>query len=324
MDRRGFVATLLATTLVPLRAAEAAEPAKVRRVGYLYAGSLRNPTDRAGLDLFRSELARLGFPEGPNFLIETKFAEGKPDTLELLARQLVDDRSDVIVAIATPAVAAAQKATHTIPIVMMPATDPVAAGFVTNLAHPGGNITGMANMYGDSVGKSIELLHGLVPSAKRIALLMSSNPAHVELADRARDALVSLGLTAVPVIAPNQDDLPAAFDKMRAQNCDGLYVLADPMRPPIVSLAAKAKLPALYQYGGFVDIGGLASYGAEFDPILKKGAEYVARIFRGAIPAETPVEQPVVFEFAINLKTAKELGLAIPESLLARADKIVE
>ncbi|MFL6827057.1 MAG: ABC transporter substrate-binding protein, partial [Bradyrhizobium sp.] len=319
MERREFVAALLAITLAPSRVALAQmSSTTVRRVGYLYAGSLKNPTDREALDLFRSELARLGFPEGKNLVIETKFANGRPDTLGALAKELVDTHPDVIVAIATPAVAAAQQATSTIPIIMMPATDPIGSGFVKSLAHPGGNISGMANMYGDSVGKSIEILHSLVPTAKRIAVLMSSNRAHRQLFEIANDAIKSLGLAAIAVTAPNQDDLERAFDKMLAENCDALYVLADPMRPPIVSLAAKAKLPALYQYGGFVDVGGLASYGAEFNAILRKGADYVARILKGANPAETPVEQPVAFEFAINLKTAKELGLTIPGELLAR------
>src|SRR6185312_2340362 len=136
------------------------------------------PVDRAGYDLFRSELARLGFAEGKNVVIDAKWANGKPDKLGGLAKEIVAAHPDVVVAIATPAIAAAQKATSTIPIVMMPATDPIGSGFVKSLAHPGGNITGMANMYGDSLGKSIELLHGLLPAAKRLALLASSNPTH--------------------------------------------------------------------------------------------------------------------------------------------------
>src|SRR5262249_15001412 len=146
-------------------------------------------------------------------------------------------------------------------------------------------------------------------AAKRIAVLMSSNPAHPDLFEIANSTIKSLGLVAIAVAAPNQIDLEQAFDKIRAENCDALYVLADPMRPPIVTLAAQAKLPALYQYGGFVDVGGLASYGAEFNAILRKGADYAARILNGANPAEMPVERPVIFEFAINLKTARALGL---------------
>jgi putative tryptophan/tyrosine transport system substrate-binding protein len=229
MERREFIGALFAITLAPSQAALAQNSStKVKRVWYLYAGSLKNPTDREGLDLFRSELARLGFPEGANLVIETRFANGRPDTLGALAMELVDRHPDVIVAIATPAVAAAQNATRTIPIVMMPATDPIGSGFVKSLAHPGGNITGMANMYEDSVGKSIELLHSLAPTAKRIAVLMSLNPAHRPLFGIADDAIKSLGLSAIAVTAPNQADLERAFDKMRAENCEALYVLPIP------------------------------------------------------------------------------------------------
>jgi putative ABC transport system substrate-binding protein len=325
MKRRDFVAALLTIPITRASVAFAqSSSSKVWHVGYLYPGNLDNPSDRSGFDLFRSELGRLGFPEGEHLVIDAKFAKGKPDTLDALAKAMADARPDVIVAIATPAIAAAQKASSTIPIVMMPATDPIGSGFVRSLARPGGNITGMANMYGDSVGKSVELLHSLLPAAKRVAILMSSNPTHPQQLEIASTAAKALGLVTIPVMAPNQNDLEQAFEKMRAEKCDALFVLADPLRPPIVQLAAKAKIPAVYQYGGFVDLGGLASYGAEFNAILRKGAEYVVRIFKGANPAETPVEQPVVFELAINLKTARELGVNIPEAILARADRIIE
>jgi putative ABC transport system substrate-binding protein len=325
MKRRDFVAALLTISITrPSVAFAQSSSSKVWRVGYLYPGNLDNPSDRAGFDLFRSELGRLGFPEGEHLVIDAKFAKGEPDTLDALAKAVAEARPDVIVAIATPAIAAAQKASNTIPIVMMPATDPIGSGFVRSLARPGGNITGMANMYADSVGKSVELLHSLLPAANRVAVLMSSNPTHPQQLEIASTVTKALGLVTIPVMAPNQNDLEQAFEKMRAEKCEALFVLADPVRPPIVQLAAKAKIPAVYQYGGYVDLGGLASYGAEFNAILRKGAEYVVRIFKGADPAETPVEQPVVFELVINLKTAKELGLTIPETILARADRIIE
>ena len=326
MRRRDFVRTVAYSSIVlPLRAFAQQPAGKVWHVGYLYPGNLDNPADRAGFDLFRSELARLGFAEGTNVLIDAKFAKGRPGTLDALAKDVVDARPDVVVAIATPAIAAAQRATSAIPIVMMPATDPIGSGFVKSLARPGGNITGMANMYGDSVPKAIELLHNLLPSANRLAILGSSNPTHPEQLEIATKAARKLNFTTLPVMAPDQDELEQAFARMSAESCDALFVLADPVRPPIVQLAAKAKLPAMYQFGAYVvDLGGFASYGAEFNAILRKGAEYVARIFKGANPAETPVEQPVVFEFAINLKTAKELGISVPEAILARADRVIE
>lgn len=297
---------------------------KIWRVGYLYPGDLDNPSDRAALDVFRSELGRLGFHEGDNLVIDPKWARGQPNTLISLAQEMVDARPDVIVAIATPAIAAAQKVTATVPIVMMPATDPIGSGFVKSLAKPGGNITGMANMYGDSVGKTVELLHSLLPDARRIAVLMSSNPTHPQQLEIATASLKTLGLAPIPVSAPSQDDLPQAFEKMQAEGCDAIFVLADPVRPPIVTLAARARIPAIYQYAGFVEMGGFASYGAEFSAILRKGAEYTVRIIKGAKPSETPVEQPIVFELVINMRTAKELGAKVPDAILARADRVIE
>jgi len=324
MNRRELVTAFLILAATRPKSAEAQQSSgKVWRIGYLYPGDLDNPSDHAALDFFRAELGRLGFPEG-RAILDAKGAKGKPDELLALAKEIVDARPDVVVAIATPAIAAVQKTTSTIPIVMMPATDPIGSGFIQSLAHPGGNITGMANMYGDSIGKSIELLHGLLPNAKRVAVLMSANPTHPQQLEIARAATSALGLTVMPVVAVSQSDLQQAFAKMREDNCDALFVLADPVRPPVVSLAAQSKILAVYQYAGYVDMGGLASYGAEFSSILRKGAEYVVRIIKGAKPTETPVEQPVKFEFVLNLNTAKQLGVSVPEAALNRADRIIE
>ena len=191
-------------------------------------------------------------------------------------------------------------------------------------AHPGGNITGMANMFGDAIGKSVELLHTIVPSAKRIAVLMSSNPTHPQQYELVEIAAKTLDLALVRVMAPTPDDLEQAFDRMKQENCDALFVLADPTRPTIVSLAAKTKIPAMYQFSSFVVLGGLASYGPELKPIYRKAAQYVDKIFKGADPAQLPVEQPVVFEFSLNRKTAAAHGLTIPDSVMARADKVIE
>ncbi len=207
---------------------------------------------------------------------------------------------------------------------MAPATDPIGSGFIKSLAHPGGNITGMANMYGDAIGKSVELLHSILPAAKRVAVLMSTNPTHPQQYELAEVALKGLDLAAVRVMAPTPGDLEQAFERMKQENCDALFVLADPTRPTIVSLAAKTKIPAIYQFSNFVVLGGLASYGPNLEAIYRKVAQYVDRIFKGADPAELPVEQPVVFELALNLKTAAALGLTIPESVMARADKVIE
>jgi putative ABC transport system substrate-binding protein len=192
------------------------------------------------------------------------------------------------------------------------------------LAHPGGNITGVANMFGDAIGKSVELLHTILPAAKRIAVLMSTNPTHPQQYALVEAAAKALELMVIAIMAATPADLQQAFKEMRLQNCDALFVLADPFRPTIPSLANEAKIPAIYQYSGFVDLGGLASYGAALMPMFRKAAQYVDKIFRGASPAELPVEQPVAFELALNLKTAAALGLTIPDAVVARADRVIE
>jgi putative ABC transport system substrate-binding protein len=208
---------------------------------------------------------------------------------------------------------------------MAPATDPIGSGFVKSLAHPGGNVTGMANMVGDAIGKGVELLHTVLPSAKRIAVLGSNNPTRPQQYELADAAMKSLGLETVRIVAPpTPGDLAQAFETMKQENCDALFVLADVTRPAIVTLAARSRLPAIYQTSQFVPMGGLASYGVQLEAIYRKVAQYVVRIFQGAAPAEFPVEQPVVFELGLNLKTAASLGLTFPDSVMARADKVIE
>jgi putative ABC transport system substrate-binding protein len=257
-------------------------------------------------------------------VIDTRTAEGKAERLPSLINELIALKPDVIVAIATPAIAAAQRATSTIPIVMAPATDPVGSGFIKSLAHPGGNITGVANMFGDSIGKSVELLHAIQPGAKRIAVLMSTNPTHPQQYKLVETAAKTFDLAVVPITAATPADLEQAFNKMGQEKCDAVFVLADPTRPKIVSLAAERKLPTLYQFSVYADLGGLASYGASIAPLFQMAAVYVDKILKGVDPADFPVEQPVVFEFVLNLKTAAALGLRIPDSIVARADRVIE
>ncbi len=325
MRRREFVTLVARAAALWPSIALAQQPAgKVWRVAYLHPETLDHPAARRLFDAFRAEMRALGYIEDKNLVIDSRNGEGKAERLPSLVTELIARRPDVIVAVATPTIAAAQRATSTIPIVMAPATDPVRSGFIKSLAHPGGNITGMANMFGDAVGKSVELLHSILPSAKRIAVLMSTNPTHPQQYELVETAARRLDLTVVRVMAPTPDDLEQAFDRMRQENCDALFVLADPTRPKIVSLAAKTKLPAFYQHSTFVDLGGLASYGPDLKPVYRKVAHYVDKIFKGANPAELPVEQPIVFEFALNLKTAAALGLTIPDSIIARTDKVIE
>lgn len=325
MRRREFVTLVARAAALWPSIALAQQPAgKVWRVAYLHPETLDHPAARLTFDAFRAEMRALGYIEDKNLVIDSRNGEGKAERLPSLVTELIARRPDVIVAIATPTIAAAQRATSTIPIVMATATDPVRSGFIKSLAHPGGNITGMANMSGDAVGKSVELLHSILPSAKRIAVLMSSNPTHPEQYELVETAARRLDLTVVRVIAPTPDDLEQAFDRIQQENSDALFVLADPTRPKIVSLAAETKIPAFYQFSAFVDLGGLASYGPDLKAVYRKAADYVDKIFQGANPAELPVEQPVVFEFALNVRTAAALGLTIPDNIIARTDKVIE
>jgi putative ABC transport system substrate-binding protein len=303
-----------------------AQRSKVWRVGYLSPASspLNNTVDAAVFEAFRQRMRDLGYYEGKNLIIEGRYAEGQFDRLPTFANELVSLPCDVIVAVATPAIAAAQRATATIPIVMSPSTDPIGSGFIKSLAHPGGNITGVANLYGDVTPKSVEFLHSILPNAKKIAVLLSSNPTHPPLYEIARATAQSLGLLTLRVIAATPADLDGAFQDIANENCDALFVLADPMRLAIITLATRYKIPSVYQISLFVDAGGLASYGANLPAMFSLAATYVDKILKGSNPNEIPVEQPIKFEYVLNLKTAKFLGLSIPEDVILRADKVIE
>jgi putative tryptophan/tyrosine transport system substrate-binding protein len=325
MRRREFIMLLgVATVVRPLVAHAQQSSGKVWRVAFVLPGAWDNPADQALFDLFREELQKLGYVDGKNLVIDRRGAEGHNERLFSLVSELIALGPDVIIAVGAAPTAAAQRATSTIPIVMWGTNDPVGAGFIKSLAHPGGNVTGIAGMFADSIGKSVELLHAVVPSAKRMAVLTSSNPNHPGQYELAAAAGKALGLVAVQILAPSSADLEQAFDRMAQEKCDALFVLADPIRPTIVPLAAKTRIPAVYQFGAYVDLGGLASYGASITPMARQTVQYADKIFKGADPAELPVEQPVVFELALNLKTAAALGLSIPEPLVARADRVIE
>jgi putative tryptophan/tyrosine transport system substrate-binding protein len=302
-----------------------AQQKKIWRIGYLISGSLKEGEVAYGwFDEFRKELNDLGYVEGQNLIIDRRSAEFRNERLLALANELVALHPDVIVASATPAIGAAQQATSTIPIVMAPATDPIGSGFVKSFPHPGGNITGLANMYGDQTAKSLEVLHNILPDVKKIAVLMSLNPSHPPLYGVARSAAQIIGLTTVQIVAPTVADLEQAFQDIKQAKCDAVFVLADAFRPSIISLAAAAKLPTMYQVGDFVEAGGLASYGASLRLMMRRSAHYVDRILRGEEPANLPVEQPTKFELVLNLKTAAALGIKLPETIVLLADKVIE
>ncbi len=298
---------------------------KILRVAFLYPGTIGD-AERPVWEAFLSELGSRGYIEGKNFVLHRREANGRIERVPALIDELITLRPDVIVVVTTIGAVAAQHATATIPIVMWGAVDPVGFGLVSSLARPGGNITGTTAMSDVSVSKAVELLHLLVPAAHRLAVLMSSGaaaqPLHLALAKKAAEAM---GLIVVPLPAPTAADLDNAFAEMVAKQCDALLVPIDvAIRPSIPSLAAKSKIPAVYQLGNFVDIGGLASYGASQKQIARRTAYYVDKILKGTSPSDLPVEEPVTFELAVNLKTAAALGLTIPDAILARADRVIE
>ncbi len=322
VTRREFVAALGgAAAAWPVVAG--AQREKIWRVAYLDPG-FNSGGDALLFEAFKQELSTLGYIEGKNLIVDSRAAEGKYDRLPALANELVARSPDAIVAKATPAIAAAQRATSTIPIVMTPSTDPVGSGFVKSLAHPGGSITGLSTMTPDFTAKSLEVLHTIIPHAKTIAVLMSANPAHPQLYELTSKAAQIIGLSTVPVMAATATDLDRAFQDIGRANCDAVFVLADAIRPTILTLAATKRVPTVYQFREYVEAGGLASYGPSILPIVRRSAQYVDRILKGANPADLPVEQPTVFELVLNLKTASALKLIFPPTLLARADEVIE
>jgi len=325
MKRREFITLLGGAAVVGWPLAARAQQSKVWRVGCLFAGSGSDIPGDANFEAFRLKMRELGYVEGQNLVLDVRRAEGDFSRLSALAAELVALRPDAILAIATPAVSAAQRATSSIPIVMGPTADPVGSGFIGSLAKPGGNITGLSIMSADLSAKSLEFLIDIAPNAKKIAVLRSPNPVHIVLLDELSAAARGLGLTIVPIMAATPSDLDAAFASMATDRYDALVVLADPrLIARIPKLAAEAGLPAIYQFREFVKQGGLLGYGPNLAELFRRAAVYVDRIFKGEKPADLPVEQPTKFELAINLKTARALGITVPPTLLARADEVIE
>ena len=276
-------------------------------------------------EAFRLKLQDLGYIEGKNLKLDVRRAEQDYTRLPALAVELVSLAPDVIVGSFDPATEALQRATSSIPIVMVSVADPIRSGFVKSLAKPGGNITGLSNQSLDMTAKSLEVLHAAVPNAKRIAVLMSPTISHQAMVQEAFAAAGVLGLTIITVMARTPDDWDNAFATMHKENCDALVVLSDPRQVrKLVELTAAWRLPAIYQLAGLVDMGGLLSYSGATPEMFKQAAIYVDKILKGASPADLPVEQPTRLERQVNLKTAKSLGLTIPDSILARADEVIE
>ena len=323
--RRIGLAVVLAVGLVLAPLATEGQQQKLYRIGMLERTS--TAINAANLDAFRQGLRELGYVEGMSFAIEYRSADGRDERFPALATELVRLKVDLILTRGTPAALAAKNATRTIPVVMAGIGDPVGQGVVASLARPGGNVTGLSALVTEVYSKRVELLRELVPGAARIAALFNmTNPSvppqwkEVEMAAR------SLGIQPQLLDVRKLEDLGPAFEAAIRQRADGLVVGIDTLTQAnqrlIVDLAAKHRLPAIYASTEFS--GGLVTYGVNYPDHYRRAASFADRIFKGAKPADLPVEQPTKFEFVINLKTAKALGLTIPQTLLQRADQVIE
>lgn len=328
MDRRAFIGTLAGGLLSAPLAAEGQPAQKAPRIGILLllgAPGQPNPL----LDAFRGGLRDAGYVEGQNLVIEYRWAEGQAQRLPDLAAELVRLKVAVILTAGTPATLAAKAATGTIPIIMTNVGDPVGSGIVVSLARPGTNVTGLSLLDTDLDGKRIELLKEAVPHLARLAILWSANDPGMTLAfSRVETAARALGLTLQNLAVREPTEFPLAFEAAGAGRAEALFVTAQPFtnrhRAQILDLAAKQRLPAMYTLRGFVEAGGLMAYGPSLAHQYHRAATYVEKILKGAKPADLPVEQPTKFELIINLPTATALGLTIPQSLLLRADQVIE
>lgn len=327
IERRSFIRTVGLGVLAAPLAAEAQQASKVPRIAVLWGGNaaFAEPYVEAG----RRAIGELGYVEGKNFITEPRFAERKPGAIDVLAADLVRLRVDAIVAAGDPAIRSAQRVTTTIPIIMVAAGDPVRAGFVTSLARPGGNITGMTFLSRELSAKRLEILKEAVPALSRVAVLWNpDNPGGQINFDATLAAAKDLGLTLQSVEARAVADLERAFGAMD-KNIQGVIVLTDPVTANfagrvVADLATKHRVPTVCELVEFTKEGGLVSYGPSLRSMAQRTAVYIDRILKGAKPAELPVEQPTKFELAVNLKTAKTLGLTIPQSLVVRADELIE
>jgi putative ABC transport system substrate-binding protein len=328
------VALLVTLALYPLatsRVAEAQPAGKVYRIGWLTPSSTPSRgTAYPHLDAFRQALRALGYVEGQHYTVEAKFADAKFERLPALAAELVARKVDIIVTVGTPTVRAAKDATTTIPIVMAGSADPVEHGLVASLAKPGGNVTGVTHSPGPEIaGKGLEFLKEAVPKMSRVAVLWDSSVVHEGPAVKVQEGVAqTLGVTLVSHDVKTLDELTAALTAIVRERADGLFVFPNFINGKhedrILDFAATNRLPTMFQSDESVEAGGLMSYYTNWLDLRRRAATYVDKILKGAKPGELPVEQPTKFDLVINLKTARALGLTIPQSVLLRADKRIQ
>jgi putative ABC transport system substrate-binding protein len=306
--------------------AEAQQPARIPRIGILIPASASFYSAR--VEAFRQRLRELGYVEGKNIVIEYRYAEGKLERLPDLAAELVQPKVDVIVT-AGPGTLAAKKASTTIPIVFGANSDPVGTGIVSSLARPGGNITGLSLMAPDLDGKRLELLKESFPKIGRVAFLwnLGGTRGNLPIAEMEASAK-ALGLKLQSLEVRTIEDFASAFARAKKERAQALIAYPGPLlntqQRQVLDFAAKNRLPAMYPTSEFVEAGGLMSYAPSYTDLFRRAGDYVDKILKGAKPADLPVEQPAKFEFLVNLKTAKQIGLTIPSNVLARADRVIK
>ncbi len=328
VDRRTFIGGVASALLAAPLAAHAQQAGKVSRIGYL--GTSTATLERHLIEAFRRELRDLGYIEGQNIVIVYRWAEGQDDRLPGLAADLVNQKPDIIVTSGTPGTLAAKQATTTIPIVMTSSSDPVQVGLVASLARPGGNVTGLSIVAPELEGKRLQIIQQLIPRLTRLGVLWNpGNPATKQVFEETKVIAERLRVTLEPVVEVRRvDEFESALARIARARPQALDVLVDRFllahRTRIVDFVAEQRLPAMYPYREYVDAGGLLSYAPSNIALFRGAATYVDKLLKGAKPADLPVEQPTKFDLVINLKTAKALGLTIPQSLLLRADEVIQ
>jgi putative ABC transport system substrate-binding protein len=330
VKRRAFITLLSgAAAAWPLAGRAQQAASTVSRVGFLLPGGPRTTAVRGQLEAFRQGLKEYGWVEGQNISIEYRYAEGRWDALPRIAAELVQLRPDVIVAEGTPAIQAAKTITQTIPIVMATSTDPVGNGLVASLHRPGGNVTGPSLQTNELAGKRLQLLSEIVLGLARVVVLSNPlNPSIAASVEQTKAAAQSLGIEIHVVEVPGPDQFESAFAAVTRARAGALIVLPDGVlygqHPRIVTFTAASHLPALFPEKEVVEAGGLIAYGPSIPASFRRAAAYVDKILRGAKPADLPVEQPTTFELAVNLQTARVIGVTIPTSILVGADEVIE
>jgi putative ABC transport system substrate-binding protein len=330
MQRRKFIGLLGAAAVTPLAGAgrtRAQSANKVRRIGFMGNSTAALEANLVGP--FREELRARGYREGRDLHIEYRWADGNYSRFPQLVSELLAAKVEVIVTAGTPATLAVKRATSTVPLVMIAVGDPVGTKIVPSLARPGGNITGLSSIAPDLEGKRLELLRELVPGIAHVALFLNpANPFHVTSMKQARPAAEKLRIKLQELEVRKTEDIDAAFAAILKERPDAMLILADRVflhnRQPLMAFAAGHRLPSMTPYRELVEAGGLMSYGPSYEDMHKRAADYVDKILKGARPGDLPVELPTKFDLRVNMRTAKAIGLKIPEAFLLRADQVIE